>query len=66
MKNLNKYFILPIKGMEADAGGVDSFRSRSKTKKATNMFIPEKLKKRSYMKVRRSFHYSMCDKTPKT
>ena len=31
---------LPIRGTEEAAGGVESARSRSKRKKATNMFIP--------------------------
>lgn len=31
---------LPMSGMAAAAGGVESARSRSKTKKATNIFIP--------------------------
>jgi hypothetical protein len=32
-----------MRGIEADAGGVDSFRRRSNTKKATNIFIPVKI-----------------------
>ena len=31
---------LPISGMELAAGGVESARRRSNTKKATKMFIP--------------------------
>jgi hypothetical protein len=32
--------VLPIRGMDEAAGGVDSARRRSRTKKATKMFIP--------------------------
>lgn len=34
--------VLPMRGMEEAAGGVDSASSRSSTKKATKMFIPGK------------------------
>ena len=33
---------LPMRGIEDAAGGVDSARRSSNTKKATKMFIPEK------------------------
>lgn len=32
----------PISGMEEAAGGVDSASNNSRTKKATNIFIPAK------------------------
>lgn len=35
---------LPINGTESAAFGVDSANNNSKTKKATNIFIPEKQK----------------------
>ena len=37
---IQEKLILPMRGTEEAAGGVESARRRSKRKKATNMFIP--------------------------